>query len=117
LVKRTVMKPGQTKSFRLPFATLTSLKAAKYNLIGSVTVEKSVGENQTVTVAPSPVTIAPPFVDLQPAFTGGASVAVSAGHPARATITVRNIGNATASGTASLSLYAARGTTLDDNAK
>jgi hypothetical protein len=79
-----------------------------------VTAEKSDGEDQFVVSSPTAVAIAPPAVTLQSAIENSHGIPVLAAHATTASLRISNEGNVTATGTATIELFASDDTTLDD---
>jgi uncharacterized membrane protein len=103
---------GKSKTVKLAFGYPTSLPGGSYALIASA---EATGTNTAAAeaLAPSAVLVTPATVDLSTAFNSTAAIGVRPGRGSTAVITITNLGNVTASGTFSLSLFAAQGMTLD----
>ena len=112
---KVVLRAGQSHTFHLKFTYPSTLPAGSYYLIGSVTAEKSDGEDQFIVSSPTQVAVSPPTVTLQSAIVNPGGIRVKPGHKATANIRVSNAGNVAAAGIITISLFASADTTLDDS--
>lgn len=107
-----ILRTGGSKTEKLTFAYPTVSTAGAYYLIGSVsTSQANTAPAEVITTGT--VTISPPFVELSPTFTGGATVLVNPGKNSNASVLIKNIGNLPAVGSLSLDLYDSIDQTLD----
>jgi hypothetical protein len=111
---RIALRPGGSKSLRVKFTRPDGLADGSYEYIASAT---ATGTNTAPAqaVAPAAVIIETPNIDLATTFASDTPVAVRPGRPATALVTIHNLGNVTATGTLSLSLYASADQALDDS--
>jgi hypothetical protein len=112
--QKITLLPNQSRTFELHFTYPADLPAGSYYLIGSVTAEKSIGNDQFIAVSPKSVAVSPPTVALHPAIVNPRGIPVRPGHNAVADVRIQNEGNVDAVGTVTLSLFASTDATLDD---
>ncbi|MGC4121945.1 MAG: hypothetical protein QM765_46655 [Myxococcales bacterium] len=88
----------------------TGLADGAYTLIASAAATAS---STTPTQATAPIAIAAPRVDLSTTFASGVPIAVSDGRSTMVRVTVANLGNVAATGSATLGVYGSADGSLD----
>ena len=109
------LKPGASQFVKLKFTYPTSLADGNYFLVASA-VASGTGTATAEAASPAAVAVAKPFVDLATLF-GTTPIFVTAGAKDTAIITIKNIGNVTASGLLGLKLYASTTSSIDTSAQ
>jgi hypothetical protein len=115
-LSNVTLRAGASKVVKLKFSYPTGVADGGYYFVASVdATATSTTPAQAATSAT--VAIAAPTVDLSTTFAGSQGVLVTPGKGADATVTIQNLGNVTAIGTVTISLYASTSTTLDASAQ
>jgi subtilase family serine protease len=109
-IPRLTLASGASKVVKIRFTLPSDLAPGSYELIASVTADDTATAPANA-VSPSAVSVSPGSVDLAVTYPG-TSVLVHPGKGATAVITLENIGNLSAVGTVTLSLYASADQTL-----
>ncbi len=111
-IPKLSLKAGSSKIEMVKFAYPKGLASGSYYLIAS-TNTSGTSTTPSNSIAYTAVDIERPKVDLAAFFTNGTSVKVKPGHGTTANITVRNLGNVTATGSWSVALYSSLDMALD----
>jgi hypothetical protein len=106
------IRASGSKKAKIAYTIPATLAAGDYSLIISVTPTGS-NNAPTKNVAGTLMAVAAPVVDLSATFADGESIKVKPGHNDSAVVTIRNLGNITASGTLDLKLFASGDPILD----
>lgn len=113
-IRKLSLPGGATKMVKVKLSYSSSL-SGNYFLVSSIAASNT-DTTPTQVVSAAPVSVLPANVDLKTIFKNGDSVAVTAGKKESVFITVENIGNVTASGSITLSLYSSSDPTVDSTA-
>jgi hypothetical protein len=113
--RKIVLRPGQSRVFPLQFTFPSTAPGGSYYLIGSVTAEKSDGEDQFVVASTTQVTLIFPTVDLKAAIVNRGAIAVTAAQSGVADVRITNVGTVLARGAVTLSLYTSADDVLDSD--
>lgn len=114
LTKNLKLKTTKAKTLKFNFAYPASVADGSYSILAVVDPSNSVSESNdtnNVAVAPTPVTIAAPFVDLTGTLPG-APAALTQGAKGTVSVLVANGGNVVASGTVTVTVHASTDATL-----
>jgi hypothetical protein len=107
------LRGSGSRKLTLKFDRPGDVPDGSYEFIASATAVGT-GTAPAEAVTATPVTIASPKVDLATAFADGSPISLDAGHHSTVTLTVRNAGNVTASGTLDMTLFGSADAALDD---
>ena len=115
-VPKLTLAGGASKVVRVKFDYPTDLPDGSYSLIASID-ETAQNVAAATAVSTMPVTIDAPTADLSTTFAGNqTAVPVNPGHDGSVAVTITNLGNVTATGDLTVSLYASSSPTLDSSA-
>ncbi|HEX8914660.1 MAG TPA: hypothetical protein VF796_20080, partial [Humisphaera sp.] len=104
------LRAGASKSVKAKFLFPAGLADGSYTLIASAAATAS---STTPTQATTPVAIAAPRVDLSTAFASDTPIVVGDGRSTTVRVTVANLGNVAATGSATLGIYGSADGALD----
>jgi subtilase family serine protease len=114
-VSNLKLASGAYKTETIHFTYPADLSSGSYELVASAATSSAT--TPSTAVATDSVEIVAPTVDLATSFsTTATAITVKPGHSRNVAVTIKNIGNVTAVGTVSVSLYAALSSTLDTTA-
>ena len=106
------LRAGGQKTLHLKFSYPTTLSDVTYYVIDSID-ETGTNTAPATSVTGTPSNVAAASVDLSTTFNTTQPITVNPGHNDTATVTLKNLGNVTASGTVDLSLYASTDGAVD----
>lgn len=111
---RVALRPGAVKLIKPKFIYSSSLADGNYYITASLT---AVGTDTATSTSASAtqVTVTQPFADLASTFASGATISVDPGANDTALVTIENVGNVTATGKFSVTLYASNDMSLDSS--
>ncbi len=108
------LKVGATRGVTLKYTLPASLATGTYYLVAAADATGT--DTQATTAATAALTVAAQSADLSIAFASAAAVAVTPGAKGKALVRITDVGNATAKGTVTVTLYATTTGVVDGTA-